>query len=92
MSDVPHDHTRPDRAAMQSALDVARALLVGNPAAAHRAISDAACGPCATIAAVQFSFTLCSVFAGRPWVDQELAARLLNAVNAAQAGLRESPN
>jgi hypothetical protein len=92
VNDAPHDHTRPDRATQQTVLDIARAILVRNPPAAHRAISDAACPSCVAIAATQLGFTLAVVFTGGTFVSEPLRARLLAAINAAQAELDAFPN
>ncbi len=92
MSDSPHDHARPDRAAQQSTLDVARAILDRDMPAAREAISAAACPSCVAVASLQFGFALCSVFAGAAFITEPLRLRLLGLVDAAERELRGAPN
>ena len=88
-----HDHARPGRAAQQTVLDLGRAILVGNPPAASAAVSDAECPPCVAIAAMQYGFTLCSVFAGDDlFVSETTRRRLLAAIDATQKELDASAN
>ena len=87
-----HDHARPDRAAQQSVLDIARAVLHRDMPGAHEAISAAACPSCVAIASLQLGFTLCSVFAGTPFITEPLRIQLVAAVEAAQAELNAAPN
>ena len=92
MSDDLHDHARPDRAAHLSALGIGRAIVHHDPAAAHEAVSAAACPSCVVVAGLQFGFTLAAVFAGKPFVDEPLRLQLVAAIDAAERELRAAPN
>jgi hypothetical protein len=92
MTSDQHDHARPDQATQQTVLDLARAILNRNPAAAHQVIADAACPSCAAVAGLQLGFALCTMLAGLPFMSEALRRRLLDAIDRAENELRNGPN
>lgn len=89
---MDHDHANPDRAAQQTTLDLANAILARNEPAARRIIADADCPGCIAIAAMQLGFTLCVMRSGEPFMPESLRLQLVAAVDGIQAGLRAEPN
>ena len=93
MNDDPHDHTRPDLADQRAALAVARAVLNGDPDAAHQAAGTGSCEACTIIAATQFGFALVAQFTGqRMLVSEGLRVQLLAVVDATQQELDSAGN
>ena len=87
-------HVRPAIADQRAVLAVAAAILTGaEPAAAHgAAVPPGTCAACTVVAALQLGFALSAALAGMPFVDGELAARLLALVEHAQAELEGGQN
>ena len=92
MTSDEHDHASPDRAAQQTTLDLARAILARDEPAARRIIADAGCPSCVAIAAMQLGFMLCAMLRGEPFMPEPLRLQLVAAVDGIQAGLRAAPN
>lgn len=93
MSEGPHDHARPDVSAQRAALVVARAILTGADADAHQAAATASCPACVAMAGTSFGSTLASMMAGdQALMSEQTRARLLAAIDAAQAELDAFPN
>lgn len=93
MTDAPHDHTAPGRAAQQTVLDLGRAILESRAPDASAAVSAADCPSCVAVAAMQLGFTLCSVFAGdAALVSEATRRRLIAAIDATQTEMDGSAN
>ena len=93
MTASPHDHDRPGIADMRAALHVTRVILnSADLKTAHQA-AEVGCPACIATAGISYGITLASVIAGDPmFTSEETIARLLAAVDAAEAGLNEAPN
>ena len=93
MTDDHHDHARPDLADQRAALATARAVLNGDPEAAHDAAGSGSCEACTVIAAAQFGFALVAQFTGeRMFVSEGLRVQLLAVVDATERELNSAPN
>jgi hypothetical protein len=95
MNDNPHDHARPDLAAQQTALHVARAILDGaDLKTAHEAATGGgSCPACVAVAGISFGITLASTLAGdKTFTSEPVRGALLAAVDAAERELRAAPN
>lgn len=94
MSDDLHDHARPDLADMRAVLATARAILDGTDhGTAAQAAEGGSCPACVAAAGISFGITLASTVAGdTAFVSEPVRARLLAAVDAAQAELDAAPN
>jgi hypothetical protein len=89
-----HDHTSPGQAVHQAVLGLARTVALSDPAGAAEVIADSrgACPWCAAVAGIQFGYAVCASLTGAPFVTEPLRARILAAIDAAQAALREAGN
>ena len=91
------DHDRVFPEVQRAVLDAARAILGGDPDAAHEA-ADRACGlggcpPCEIVCALQLGFALVARFTGeKMFVSESLRLQLAAAIDAAQAELDSSAN
>jgi len=87
-----HDHARPDTDDMLASLDVARAVLLGDDAAAHAAAATGTCPACTTIAATSFGITLASTLLGETFLTDRTRRAMLAAVEAARREIDTAPN
>jgi hypothetical protein len=92
MVNTPHDHARPDQAAMLAALDLAKAMLADDTPGIRRA-AEAACPACVAVAALSFAFTATSELAGEETFNSGAVPRALAAlVVQAERELRSAGN
>ena len=88
----PHEHDRPDQAAMLAALDLTEAILTTDEPATRQAASGG-CPACTAIAAASFGITLASTMAGdKMFTSEPVRLALLDAVQAARDELRAAGN